>query len=638
MMRAGRLRGDAAGSIMLWVMVVGAFSLGALGMVASLIPNSAQLAKRYTEGTLSLVAAESGRQFLTDKIEKLEKELRDVNELTRVLNSGRFTSYTDEEAGYIYVRGTFGGSERILRAKLTLNPGQKEPTELAFPYAIYATGTNVNEPLKLTFYNASQIEGDVGANAPQQKLNFTNQKVFNGTLWPEKGDTFPIISKQQYLDDWLPGMRVVSPTVPGSPSGFPDVDRIFSGVSSKGDKTLGGVLEVVEPKSRYRDVTVSWCSNPYCFVQVGNANDTPIDVRFRTLTLGGNGNGLRVLPGYASQARIYVDETLTFGNEAAVNPNGSPENLVVYSAGTGGFTLTPASGTTANLHLFVKDIGNNTVTISGNFKGKVVILKGNLTIQGSGIFEGDVYVGEGNVTVNQNGNGRVIGDITVGVKGDVRITGSGKWVEGDVWIENGAFQLNNGSLEAFVGNVRIGRGTFSLSTGGSAKGNVYLVEGLNPGAVWSGFDVSVNARAFEGTIAVGEGSVHVQGSTQYTGDVLVEDGTIRISTSGTVRGNFLGGPGVDIYMNGSKEIYGLIYTPRGKVDSDPDPRIYGTVIGQVVDMDFGGNGKVVQQAFEATRPRELLEQEEGLTPGVSDWQLCWDGCGLNIDWNNLGGS
>ena len=102
--------------------------------------------------------------------------------------------------------------------------------------------------------------------------------------------------------------------------------------------------------------------------------------------------------------------------------------------------------------------------------------------------------------------------------------------------------------------------------------------------------------------------------------------------------NFFGGPGVDIYMNGSKEIYGLIYTPRGKVDSDPDPRIYGTVIGQVVDMDFGGNGKVVQQAFEATRPRELLEQEEGLTPGVSDWQLCWDGCGLNIDWNNLGGS
>src|SRR5690606_26586639 len=100
------MRGNESGSILLWVMVIGLFTVGALGAATRLVPAGRQVAVQDKDTTYAFIAAESGINYVvhlmeSDGLEKLKGDWFTVGGY-----GGEYKVETSE--GYVYVTGKFG--------------------------------------------------------------------------------------------------------------------------------------------------------------------------------------------------------------------------------------------------------------------------------------------------------------------------------------------------------------------------------------------------------------------------------------------------------------------------------------------------------------------------------------------------
>ena len=101
--------GSESGSVLLWVMVVGLFAVGALGAATRLIPAGTRFTAQDADTTYALIAAESGVHYVMhyldkhgpDALETLSGEWNAPGEL-----GGTYRVVSDGE--FVYVTGQFG--------------------------------------------------------------------------------------------------------------------------------------------------------------------------------------------------------------------------------------------------------------------------------------------------------------------------------------------------------------------------------------------------------------------------------------------------------------------------------------------------------------------------------------------------
>ena len=398
-----RKRDRESGSVLLWVMVVGLFTVGALGAATRLIPAGTQFSVQDSDTTYAFIAAESGVNYIVHHLKKnglgsLEDGWSTARDLGDTFD-GTYSVVSDGE--YIYVTGEFGGAKRTLRAK-ALTQGRKPKIDM--DVAIFAlAGPDAAYPA-ISVSGGPQINGDIGTNAVAPgSVRIDWNPTFNGDVIVGPGAPQSVLWKPEWMNlaaSVIP-MEVRDYPVPI----FPEPD---GGLPARGSiqTTSGRPHVVIDAPGRYD--TISAHNGTIEFATGGG----DLHVRTKTLELKGGPGAVTVTGG--GRLFLYVDQTLRLEGRVEFNVDGDPMAAVIYYAGKTALDITGPDPEFQGI-LYVKDAG---VTIGSSFRGQVWVFSGGreVTLNGNAKLgaRGIVYAPKAHVLVTGSaGTSVVIGNSVV---------------------------------------------------------------------------------------------------------------------------------------------------------------------------------------------------------------------------------
>lgn len=385
---------NEAGSVLLWIMVAGLFTVGALGAATRLIPSGTVFTIRDADTTRAFIAAESGVNYMAYLIK--EQGLGILDKLDEVLEGwepagleavlgGEFQVARDEE--YVYIRGKFGDVERVLRARVLKpreQPQPKAPFELdvavfamagpgaRFPAIKVSGGAKIRESAGTNSVTegAVRLEGGpiVGTVYVGPVSDEAAKYVVNKEHWIEIGDIVPLEEKRAY---------------PLPPFPNPSTEKPWSDLPWRGtlETAWDRTRLIIDQSGRYDIIRAG--SGDYAVVFDTSGGD--LYVRANTVRAHGSGT-FEVIGG--GRLLLYVDKTFRLEGSGAFNRDGERSSVVIYYAGSDEFGL--GGGTRANAIFHVKSAE---VDVAGGFQGDVWIfsagkkatLAGGASLERSGL-------------------------------------------------------------------------------------------------------------------------------------------------------------------------------------------------------------------------------------------------------------
>lgn len=363
--------GSESGSVLLWVMVVGLFAVGALGAATRLIPAGTRFTAQDADTTYALIAAESGVHYVMhyldkhgpDALETLTGEWNAPGEL-----GGTYRVVSDGE--FVYVTGQFGNATRSLRARLTgelRGMDVERDTRLQLDVAAYALA---NIPLGgngafLDLAGGAHVYGSAGTNSVQRAA----VKLVGGAQID--GDIIvgpvPLAQARSVVStpDW---MTLNGDIIPNPPRDYPlpVFPEPFPELRARGSIVLRGTggLEVIVDEPGYYDlISVGSGANTIIFDTHGN----DLHVRVKEFEVSGNG---RVEVRGGGRLFLYVDQVLKLADKH-FNSEGDAMSAAIYYAGMTRLTL--AGGFNFRGVIYAKDAD---VHIAGSFGPEAWIFTG----------------------------------------------------------------------------------------------------------------------------------------------------------------------------------------------------------------------------------------------------------------------
>lgn len=411
-----RMRHNESGSVLVWVMVVGLFAVGALGAVTRLLPAGTQLAERDANTTYALIAAESGINYVAHYLqENGTAGLQDLQKRSKLVGDlgGEFNVSADDQ--YVYVNATFGEppnqTRRNLRAKVLKERGEPGPP-LGFDTTIFAMRAQGTFTHGIVLSGNSKVAGNIGTNgvdtaSVKSSGNVTVQgNVYVGPVGQTKAASLVSTSGNTKIRGEIIALTEPKiyplPTIPEPPGNLPTKDTLV---------TSGNRGQVTVSQSASYDTINVGPNHKLTF----NTGGQDLHVRVShfiakgTITIEGGG-----------RLFLYVEDSIDLGS-GSFNSGGDPMALVVTYTGTQSLQL---SGNFSHSGVFyVKDAD---VSGSGSLGSDVLLFSGgnNVTLSGNVRFgdNGLVYAPRARVAVSGNATiGIVVGN-SVEVSGNADFT------------------------------------------------------------------------------------------------------------------------------------------------------------------------------------------------------------------------
>lgn len=400
-----RRRDGEAGSILLWVMVVGLFTLGSLGAMLRLIPSGMRYSLQDASTTYAFIVAESGIHFLMDNIHAKGPDILDDLEyqwyklIEGLPFDGKFTITTDDK--YVYITGSFGGATRTLRANLNaVKRGPSEPESVfKFDVAVYALAEEGARHPALSYTGGAKIYGKSGTNAVTTGAVYLNGgpvirgEILVGPVPPEHAAS--IVSVPHWIDvEVHPGPKREYPLPHFS-------DERFRNLPSRGS---------VQTDWNKREIIID-SSGSYESIVAGSGNYTIVfdtkdsDLYVRTKTLKAHGAGKIEVRG-TGRLFLYVDQSLDIVGGAALVHHGDPMKAVIFYAGSK--TLALGGGVRFRGVIYVRDAD---VDIGGGFSAQAWILSGGRKVT----FDGGANLGDVGIIYAPKANIDVMGGAVTGI-------------------------------------------------------------------------------------------------------------------------------------------------------------------------------------------------------------------------------
>lgn len=371
------LTGRESGSVLLWVMVAGLFTVGALGVATRLIPSGTQFAARDADTTYAFIAAESGVNYVAYKVasegpEALEDLTAEWVSSGAVADRGHGEFVVVADGEYVYVTGRFGDVERTMRAKVFKPRTEPPQQEIELDAAVFAiAGPGARHPA-LELVGGAEAHGAGGTNsASPGAVKLTGGANIHGHVFiaaESQAQAEAAVS----VSDWI---TLGGDIIPISPREYPmpQFPEPFKDLPQRGSVVTRWDNPLVEIKqSGYYD-SFSIGQGPYKVVFDTSGGDLYIRAReFRV-----HGNGTVEVAGNG-RLFLYVDQTLNLLDKN-FNVGGGSKNAVIYYAGQNELTL--ASGFNFRGVIYVK---NAKVHVAGSFGPHALIFSGgkSVTING----------------------------------------------------------------------------------------------------------------------------------------------------------------------------------------------------------------------------------------------------------------
>ena len=291
---------------------------------------------------------------------------------------------------------------------------------------------------------------------------------------------------------------------------------------------------------------------------------------------------------------VQLQERLNAGGEIVLKSNVVAEETDTY--------LTVPSGVTVTLDLNGYAVDRNLTEAKAS--GVVIIVRGDLTLTDSSATDEEKTNGTGKITGGNNtysGGGVYVYDGSFTMEGgSIEGNTANDYGGGGVYVESsGSFTMSGGSIEGntaqyYGGGVYVENGSFNMS-GGSIEGNTASDGGgvyvKNGSFSMDGGSISGNtARSYGGGVYVKNGSFSMNGgsisgntASPYGGGVYVYDGSFTMS-GGSITGNTANSAGGGVYVG-----YSGSFTMEGG-------SIEGNTTINVVSSSCGGGGVYVSSS------------------------------------------
>lgn len=412
------MAGRESGSILLWVMVAGMFTVGALGVATRLIPSGTQFAVRDSNTTYAFIAAESGVNYVAYKLitegpEGLENLSTEwvPSGVVGDWGQGEFTVVSDGE--YVYVTGRFGDVERTLRAKV-LKPRSAPQPEIELDSAVFAlAGPGAADP-PLLLVGGAQAHGAAGTNASDPgAVKLEGGANIHGNVYVAAGSQAEA-EAAVFVPHWITLGGAIVPIEPREYP-MPIFPQPFSDLPQRGSVvTRWDNPEVRIDAPGYYD---SFSIGQGAYKVVFDTRGGDLYIRAREFRVHGNGS-VEVIGG--GRLHLYVDQTLRL-DDKNFNVAGDPMKAVIYYAGYGKLTL--ASGFNFKGIIYVK---NAEVHVAGSFGPHALIFSGGhkVTINGGANLSEDglIYAPAAHVSIGGGASTGMIIANSVKAEGGAKIT------------------------------------------------------------------------------------------------------------------------------------------------------------------------------------------------------------------------
>lgn len=412
------MAGRESGSVLLWVMMAGLFTVGALGIATRLIPSGTQFAARDADTTYAFIAAESGVNYVAYKLAtEGPGALADLIAEWVAAGSvgdrgyGEFQVVSDGE--YVYVTGKFGDARRTLRAKV-LQPREQPQMEIELDAAVFAVaGPGAHDPA-LELVGGAQVHGAAGTNAssPDSVVLLGGANI-HGNVYVA-ADSQAQAEAAVSVPHWITlGGDIVAIEPREYP--LPQFPQPFSGLPARPDvrTSWDRTRIIISEPGQYHSIFVG--QGPYTVVFDTRGGDLYV----RTTSLQVTGNGTVEVTG-GGRLHLYVDQTLELADKN-FNVNGDPMKAVIYYAGHKQLTL--ASGFNFSGVIYVK---NADVHVAGSFGPHALIFSGGskVTVNGGAKLgeDGLVYAPAAHVRIGGAAETGMIIANSVRAEGGARIT------------------------------------------------------------------------------------------------------------------------------------------------------------------------------------------------------------------------
>lgn len=406
-------RGNESGSVLIWVMVVGLFAVGALGAVTRLIPAGTQLVHQDSNTTYALIGAESGVHYVAHRLRDRGGTLDELLAGTWAPPPGSGVSFEAASDGeYVYLIATYGEepnqATRRLRAKVVRKPAP-EKGSIDLKAAVFAaTERSTSKNPAFFMKGGPKVVGIAGTNASVQDAFYIDWSgEVTGEILVGPGGGEHTVFRPAEMDfrtpiQALPEARefplaVFPEPFPRSPS-FGSVTVDWRHTGNQPDRQPF----IIDGSGYYDTITVESGG-----ILIFDTSRGDLRVRVKTFTVQGNGHvrvqGDGKLFLFVDQAFRPKDKTFHLG--------GDPTKATVYYAGTEPLSL--GSGFTFSGIIHVK---NANVTIEGSFAlhgslfsgGQSVVIKGG---SDTGVGNGVVYAPNAYVQISGGAvTGAVVGN------------------------------------------------------------------------------------------------------------------------------------------------------------------------------------------------------------------------------------
>lgn len=422
-------RDGEAGSVLLWVMVVGLFAVGSLGAVMRLIPAGTHYSMQDSDTTYAFIAAESGIHYVMDQVRihgpsLLTSGWSALEQLGQEFGA-TFSVVTDGE--YVYVTGEYGGAKRTLRAK-ALSQRQRPKPKLELDVAVYAlAGPGAKYPV-LSYTGGANILGRSGTNADVPgSIRLDGGPTIGGDIivGPVSAEyASSVVSKP----DW---MHLDAAIIPGEPRDYPlpeFLEEPFRDLPARGsvETAWDNTRVVIDQPGSYELISAG--SGDYSVVFDTKGQD--LFVRVKTLKVHGSG---KVEVTGNGRLFLYVDHTLDLSGGGSLVHNGDPKTAIIYYAGSRKLTL--GGGFSFRGVIYAKDAE---VDIGGGFTSKALILSGGNYVT----FGGGATLGDGGVIYAPKAHVDVKGGALTGI-----VIGNSVYVSGGATVSHRPIDFDSLPIE-----------------------------------------------------------------------------------------------------------------------------------------------------------------------------------------------
>lgn len=418
--------GGESGSVLLWVMVVGLFVVGALGAATRLIPSGTLFTSQDADTTFAFIAAESGIHYVVDKAaaegaQVLANLNTDWIPLGTAGSSGKASAFRIASDGeYVYVTGRAGDAQRTIRAKL---PQARPEPETHPPFdagvAVFAVaGPGARFPA-LRLSGGAEVRDAAGTNATAPgSVKIEGGPIFGDILVGpvDPAQAAMVVDKPNWMQ--LPGQIIPLPeprVFPLPPFPDPAADLPWRDLPWRGSlgTTWDNPTLVIRESGRYDTIRAGSGTWKVVFDTSGG------DLYVRAGTMRADGSGFFEVVG-DGRLYLYVDQTFKLEGSGSFNANGSRASALVFYAGSA--TLDLHAGARARGIFYNKSAP---VHIAGGFAGDVWVLSAGSTVQFAGganlANNGIVYAPNAHVDVTGGAKAVMVVGNSVHVSGGAQI-------------------------------------------------------------------------------------------------------------------------------------------------------------------------------------------------------------------------